>query len=784
MKIKITIFIFFCSLLVMSQEKVSVLYTDLPLRDIIVDIEKRFDIKLSYNSELIDSFLISFQSDEASLQDIFSAIEEQTNIEFDKVDKRYYIIKKQPKVDLSKTQQLDEILISEYLTTGIREGQDKSITVSPKELGILPGLTEPDVLQSIQLLPGVQSPTETASGLYVRGGTPDQNLILWDGIKMYNSGHFFGTISAFNPYITDEIKLFKSGTKARYGNRVSSVIDISSDNKIPESIKGGFGFNMTHIDAYFKAPISKKVAILVSGRRSFTEIFNTATFKNLAKRVFQNTKISQGNKVFDDDEVMTTKDLFYFSDFTLKAIIKPNEKDEITFSNLFTKNKLDYGFLIEEFGEASQDKLDVNNAGSTIAWKHKYSKTFSHTFSTYYSNFDLQYVGTNSIENEFNDKLEKQNRIDDLGFSFHTDWKINTSNTISFGYQFSSNKVKYVLTFLDSESEEDEFLETNIDTNNSHAFYSDYEYRKEDKWYINGGLRANHISVLNKFYLEPRFQFGFKPHPDLKIKISAESLHQAVSQIVEFNTEDFGLENQIWALSDGELIPLLKSSQLTTGFVFSNNGWTLDAEAYYKKIDGLTSFTLGFDSANELTFTKGNSKVLGLDVLLKKKIDNYRTWLSYSLVNNKFTFREINNGNSFPGNFDITNQLIWSHSYEWDNFNVSLGWSIRTGIPFTKAFGLIETNEGVFIDFGEINNSRLPNYHRLDASATYKFNVSKNKRWKGKLGFSLLNIYNKENILSRTYQIRQSSEDGSNLLREINKSSLGITPNVVFRIEF
>ncbi|MCK5400081.1 MAG: TonB-dependent receptor [Flavobacteriaceae bacterium] len=768
----------------MSQEKVSVLYTDLPLRDIIVDIEKRFDIKLSYNSELIDSFLISFQSDEASLQDIFSAIEEQTNIEFDKVDKRYYIIKKQPKVDLSKTQQLDEILISEYLTTGIREGQDKSITVSPKELGILPGLTEPDVLQSIQLLPGVQSPTETASGLYVRGGTPDQNLILWDGIKMYNSGHFFGTISAFNPYITDEIKLFKSGTKARYGNRVSSVIDISSDNKIPESIKGGFGFNMTHIDAYFKAPISKKVAILVSGRRSFTEIFNTATFKNLAKRVFQNTKISQGNKVFDDDEVMTTKDLFYFSDFTLKAIIKPNEKDEITFSNLFTKNKLDYGFLIEEFGEASQDKLDVNNAGSTIAWKHKYSKTFSHTFSTYYSNFDLQYVGTNSIENEFNDKLEKQNRIDDLGFSFHTDWKINTSNTISFGYQFSSNKVKYVLTFLDSESEEDEFLETNIDTNNSHAFYSDYEYRKEDKWYINGGLRANHISVLNKFYLEPRFQFGFKPHPDLKIKISAESLHQAVSQIVEFNTEDFGLENQIWALSDDELIPLLKSSQLTTGFVFSKNGWTLDTEAYYKKIDGLTSFTLGFDSANELTFTKGNSRVLGLDVLLKKKIDNYRTWLSYSLVNNKFTFREINNGNSFPGNFDITNQLIWSHSYEWDNFNVSLGWSIRTGIPFTKAFGLIETNEGVFIDFGEINNSRLPNYHRLDASATYKFNVSKNKRWKGKLGFSLLNIYNKENILSRTYLIRQSSEDGSNLLREINKSSLGITPNVVFRIEF
>ncbi len=656
--------------------------------------------------------------------------------------------------------------------------------MSPNELGILPGLTEPDVLQSIQLIPGVQSPTETASGLYIRGGTPDQNLVLWDGIKMYNSGHFFGTISAFNPYITDEVKLFKSGTKAQYGNRVSSVIDITSDDKIPNALHGGFGFNLTHADVYLKAPISEKVAILVSGRRSFTEIFNSATFKNLADRVFQNTKISEGNKVFDDDEVTTTKDLFYFSDFTFKAVIKPTEKDQITFSNLFTKNKLDYGFLIEEFDEASQDKLDVSNGGSTLSWDHVYNKNFSHTFSAYYSNFDLQYVGTNSIEDEFSDKLEKINRIDDYGLSFHTDWTINASNKINFGYQFSSNEVKSVITFFDSESEEDEFIEINDNTNNSHSLYTDYEFKNEDKWYISGGLRANHISILDKFYLEPRFQFGFKLSDNIKVKISAENLHQAVSQIVEFNTEDFGLENQIWVLSDGDLIPLLKSNQVTTGFVFSNNGWTLDVEGYYKKIDGLTSFTLGFDSFNELTFSKGQSKVLGLDVLLKKKIDNYRTWLSYSFINNEFTFSELNDGNPFPGNFDITNQFIWSHSYEWNKFSVSLGWSIRTGIPFTEAVGIIENSEGAFIDYSEINSKRLPNYHRLDASATYKFNISEDKKWKGKFGFSLLNIYNQENILSRTYQIRQDVNDGSNVLREIDKISLGITPNLVFRIEF
>lgn len=784
MKFKATIFIFLFPLFMMSQEKASVDYNNLPLSQVFIDIEKKFDVKLSFKSELINNLFITFQQSDATLQEVFIAIEDQANIEFSKVTRRYYNVKKQIPTYLSTTQQLDEVVINEYLTSGIEEKSDASILLSPKKLGILPGLTEPDVLLSLQLIPGVQSPTETASGLYIRGGTPDQNLILWDGIKMYHSGHFFGTISAFNPYITEEIQLFKSGTKARYGNRISSVIDITSDNKISESIEGGIGFNMTHGDAYLKAPIGKKAAVLVSGRRSFTDVFETATFKNLSERVFQNTKISEGNKVFDDDVVNITKDLFYFADFTVKTIIKPSEKDEIIFSNLFTKNKLDYGFLIEEFSEASQDKLDVENKGSSLSWKHDYSNTLSYTFNAYYSNFDLKYIGTNSITDEFSDKLDKENRIDDLGLSSHIDWIINTANKLSFGYQFSSNKVKFALSFEDSESEEDGFNETNTETNNTHAIYSDYEYRNGNKWIVNAGMRANYISVLDEFIVEPRAQFSYNLHPNFKIKFSFERLHQAVSQVVEFNTQEFGLENQIWALADNDIVPLLKSNQFTAGFVYRKKGWNIDIDAYFKDVKGLTSFTLGFDSVNELTFSKGESKIYGLDVLLKKKINKYRTWLSYSLINNKFTFNEINDGNSFSGNFDITHQLTWSHSYEWNNFNLSLGWTIRTGTPFTKALGIIETTDNVLIDFAEINRNRLPNYHRLDLSATYKFNISQNEKWKGKFGFSLQNIYDKKNILSRTYKTRQSDIDGSNILREINKTSLGITPNVLFRIEF
>ena len=783
MKFKLTLLVFLCSFYLMAQERVSVSYSNSSLTDVVSDIETKFNIKLSYSSELVNNQFITFQQEDVTLQDLFRIVEEQTNMAFSKVSERYYIIKKQSQINLSDTQQLDEILIKEYLTSGISENKDGSINLSPSKLGILPGLTEPDVLQSLQLIPGVQSPNETASELYIRGGTPDQNLILWDGIKMYHSGHFFGMLSAFNPYITDEITLYKSGTKARYGNRISGVIDISSDNDIPKAIEGGFGFNMINVDAYLKAPLSNSTAILFSIRRSFTDAFKTATFKNLSKRVFQDTKISQGNKVFEDDEVTITKDLFYFSDITFKAIVKPTVKDEIVFSNLITKNKLDYGFLIEEFDEASNDKLDVKNLGSSITWNHNYNNAFSHQLKGYYSNFDLKYVGSNSITDEFSDQLSKENRIDDFGLSFDSQWKVNTLNIFGFGYQFSSNKVKYALSFKDSESPEDDYNESNTETNDTHALYADYQYNKADKWFVNLGLRTNYISVLDKVYIEPRLQFETRLLEHLKLKMSAESLHQAVSQVVEFSTQEFGLENQIWVLSDGERIPLLKSIQFTAGFVFNKNGWNLDIEGYYKDIKGLTSFTIGFDNADDF-FSEGESHVLGLDVLLKKRIEKYRTWLGYSLIKNEFNFSNINDGNPFPGNFDITHSLSWSHTYEWKNFNVSLGWNIRTGIPYTKALGLIDTADGTVINYDEINADRLPNYHRLDISTTYKFNVSKNEKWKGKLGFSLFNIYNVENILSRTYDKGQSPVDNTEVLLEVNKVSLGITPNLLFRIEF
>ena len=784
MKFNLTILIFLLPLAMMSQKKSSLSFNNTPLIDVIFELEKKFDIKLSFNSELITNQVITFKNEEALLESVFNAIERQIEIEFVKVTNRYYSIKNQVPLDLSKIQNLDKIVISEYLTSGVEKKRDGSIVLSPSSLGILPGLTEPDVLQSLQLLPGIQSPTETASGLYVRGGTPDQNLILWDGIKMYHSGHFFGMISAFNPYITKDVKLYTSGTRAKYGGRISSVIDITSSNIIPKSIEAGIGFNMTHADAYMKVPLSDKVAIIASARRSFNDVLESITFKNISKRVFQNTRISDGRKSFDDDDITPLRDLFYFSDVTLKAIIEPSKKDKITISNLFTKNKLDFGFEIQEITLISRDKLDIKNQGTSISWHHNSSKAFSYNVDMYNSNFDLDYAGE-----DFIDQIQKQNNVEDFGISFNTDWSINTSNKLSLGYQLSSNKIRYLFEYIETDTNNLQEITAfeDSETNNTHSFYADYQYKLNNRIGVNIGFRSNYISALDKLFYEPRLYIQTRLNTNLNFKVSLEKIHQAISQIVEFDTPGFELENQIWALADGESIPILKSFQVTSGFAFIKNGWKFDLDGYYKKINGLTSLTKGFDNEENIDFFEGKSNILGLDILIKKKVNNYRTWLSYSLINNEFTFDNINEGNPFPGNFDIKHHFSWSHSYLWNGFNFSLGWKVRTGTPYTNALGLTFIED----DFPEINYSktnglRLPNYSRIDFSTTYKFSFSKNKKWKGKLGFSLLNVTNKKNVLGRSFKIGSSFDgvDDNYSLQEVNKYALGITPNLVFRVEF
>ena len=674
---------------------------------------------------------------------------------------------------------LDEITITNYLTNGISKNKNGSISVSTKKLGILPGLTEPDVLQSIQLLPGINSPNETVSGIHIRGGTPDQNLILFDGIKMYNSAHFFGMISAFNPYITENIKVFRSGAGAKYGNHISGVIDLETNDDLAIKPSGGFGFNLTHTDAFVKLKLKENLSFSFSIRRSFKDIFNTNTFKKLSEKVFQNTVISLDNNLNNDD--FSTSTDFHFLDFNSKIIYEPNNKNKLVFNQLYVENKLEHLFGAKNKSYNTSDVLKVKNKGFSGKWIRNWNNNITQKTSFYFSDYDFNYqFNENSpFENE-SQKGVKLNKIEDFNFQTLIEIEKNKRSSFNLGYQFSNNNVSYKLERADTSQPNFDTLLEEANKNLTHAFFGEYIYQNNNKFSLQIGARTNYFTLTEKLFFAPRVYTELLLSSNFWIKGSLESKQQNISQLLEFTTSDFGLENQVWALSTNEDIPILKSNQYTFGFLFKKDKWVVDLDFYKKQITGLTSISKGFQTVNK-DYSEGKSNVFGVDFLVQKRWRNYGSWLSYSFSDIDFTFPDINNSNSFSGNTDIQHNLLWSHNLKLGNYNFSLGWNIRTGIPYTNALKIDANNDISYQN--ELNGSRLPTYHKLDFSSTYSFYFNEDKNWKGKLGLSFINIYNRKNILQRNFSVEQDENNVSKLLKN-DIYSLGFTPNIVFRVDF
>ncbi|WP_299610716.1 carboxypeptidase-like regulatory domain-containing protein [uncultured Aquimarina sp.] len=672
---------------------------------------------------------------------------------------------------------LDEVLIIEYITKGLGKNIDGSLIITNEELGILPGQIEPDVFQSIQSIPGINSPDETATGIQIRGGSPDQNLILWDHIKMYNTGHLFGLISAFNPYVVSDAKIFKGGADPKYGDRVSGVIDITSDYKIPEKLEGGLGINGTHADLFLKAPIGKKIGVIVSGRRAYTDYLETPTYSAYFEKVFQNTKITKALNPIDaeeEDEIEeeVSDNNFFFYDTSVKLIADITEHNNLSVSGIYTKN--DLAFEINNEEDRLRDNLTIQNEGLSFSWIHTSFKNIEANIKGYYSKYDSDYNFTETQETVIEEQSIRKNTVEDIGFDVDLQYKFNNKHSLALGYQFSNNEVSYTVTR--EGTFETPINETDLIKNSANTLYSNYKYTTDQKGSVNLGFRASHYSVVDQFYVEPRINIEYPITNSLRIKATGELRYQPISQLVEFEDTQLRLENNLWIHSDNDDIPVLESLQFSGGFLFSKNNWNFEIDGYYKNIDGLTSLTNGFNNINN-DLSTGESDVVGVDVLLKRRFKNFRTWIGYTFNNIEYTFPEFQEA-SFPGNNDITHNFRISNTLEIKDWEFSLGWLWRSGAPFTDA-DLVDEE----IEFGTPNALNLPNYHRLDASLTYHFDIIKNKDWKGQIGVSVLNLYNRQVPIAINYQLDENA-DGDAELDIIRQQSLGITPNVTFRMSF
>ncbi len=672
-------------------------------------------------------------------------------------------------------ERLNEVIVYEFLTAGIIKETDASITLNTADFGILPGLIEPDILQTIQALPGIKSIDETVSDINVRGGTNDQNLILWNGIKMYQSGHFFGLISAFNPYLTDKVTVIKNGTPAAFGDGVSSVIQMETNNEITNYLTGGAGVNLISGDVFGQIPITHNVGFQFSARRSTTDFLNTPTYNNFFDRAFQDSEVTNQNNVSVDEDIDRNEN-FFFYDFTGKLLYDINDDHKVRLNFISINNTLDYEEINRSRVETTRSILEQNNFSIGGQWFGSWTDRFSSHLNVYYSNYNLdaQSIFANQVQ-----ILNQKNIVDERAVKLDTQYELLDNLGWSNGFQ-------YIETGIVNRA----FVsQPNFDTNSKgviriYAPYSEINFSSfKNRFIAKVGARFNYIENLDtfsKFLVEPRLNLNFRLANYLRAEVLGEFKSQTTNQVIDLEQNFLGIEKRRWILSDDNQLPITKSRQGSVGINYEKNNLYLGLEGFYKNVDGISTSTQGFQNQNQFNGEIGSYDVQGIEFLINKRGDNYSTWLSYAYNKNDYTFDSIT-PNSFPNNLDIRHTVTFAGTYTYNDLKLSVGLNYRTGRPITEPIegaGALDTS--VFptrINYQPPNSSRLPDYFRADASAIYKFNLSQNV--KANAGISLLNITNKKNILNQFYRLNDDDE-----IETVQNVSLGLTPNVSFRVSF
>lgn len=739
--------------------------SEVPLMDVIVKLEAIFDVNFSFADKNINDKFIVAPDYKSSKADIISYIEDATGLKFITINSKSYAIKASKEaLDFMALQNLQKVIITSYLTKGIKLNDDATTTITPKSFGILPGLIEPDILQTIQALPGVQSVDERISDITIRGGTNDQNLVLWEGVKMYQTGHFFGLISAFNPYLTKDVTVSKNGTSTIYGDGVSSVIDIRNIDDLTGKFSSGFGVNLINLDAYGIIPLNNKLELQLSARRSLTDIWSTPTYDSYFNRVFQNTDLTNR-----ENNNNSNNERFFFYDLSAKLIYNLTEKDKISTSIISIANNLDYQENSNDSQDILNSNLEQNSLAATINYNRQWNDFFTTNAQVYFSNYKLDATNTDGINNQ---TIFQENDVSDVGIKLDANYRLSANINYLGGYQFSEISI----TNLEEVNIPD-FSRFVRNVSRQHSIFNEIKFTSNStNTILKLGLRNNFFERFSDFNVEPRISFNQKFLTNFRLEILGELKSQITSQIIDLQNDFLGVEKRRWTLANNDDAPITKSNQISAGIHYNKNKLLISAEAFFKEVTGISTRNQGFQNQFQFINAAGKYTIKGVDFLINKKFKNISTWLSYSFNDNNYTFNDLNEGNAFPNNIAIDHAVTFANTFSWRDFNIGLGLNWRTGKPYSKPL----SNQAVVnntIIYGSPNANNLPDYFRVDASIRYDFKI--NKTIKASSGFSLWNVTNKTNILNKRFVINDQ-----NGINEIENQSLGMTPNISFRIDF
>jgi len=701
-------------------------------------------------------------------------------------------------IRLSKeNEKLAEVLIVQEKEKIVRLSSDEisSVRISPKLIAKLPNLGEVDVMRSFQLLPGISGTNESSSGLYVRGGTPDQNLILFDGMTIYHVDHFFGFFSAFNANTIDDIELMKGGFPALYGGRLSSVMNITGKPADMEHLKGGGGVSLLSANVYFEVPVVKdKVSLQIAARRSYSDIIQTGLYNKIFNMYNQTTtSVSTqptggfgGGRSFQQQSVTPT---FHFYDLNSKITYKPSSKDEIFVSFYNGEDKLDQsqsissGFSRNGSSGGLTNLTNWGNTGISAQWLRKWNDNFdSHVFISYSNYFNLtdreyssEGTGTQLSSSQAFDNANLSNNIKDLTFRFKNEWKIGNSNQVDFGTEITQYNIKYTGQRTDT-----------LTVNGKAILYSFYVQDNVEitkKLHLLAGYRGSYFAGTSGFYSEPRASIIFNLSKNISLKAAFGKYYQFVSCISQ---EDILEGNkEYWVLDNKTDVPVSWAFHYVAGATYENGNWLFNVEGYYKSLDNVLEesqrTTRNFLApTNTENIYSGTGIEKGIEFLAQKKFGNTTGWLCYTIGSAIYNFPDLNYGKSFYADQDQTHEVKAVVNRKIRKWDFAATFVYATGKPYTAPESLyqltmLDGTTNTYYHLNEKNGDRLSPYSRFDLAATYNWET---RLAKMHISASVFNLLNHQNIWYKEF-----SPQGYQL-NITNVNYLGFTPNLSFAIDF
>ena len=655
-------------------------------------------------------------------------------------------------------------MVSSYIVKGINKLSDGSFEIDISDFDILPGLIDTDVLQAVQAFPGIQSINETVSNINIRGGTHDQNLILWDDIKMYQSGHFFGLISMFNPQITQRVALTKNGSSTEFTDGVSGTISMETDREINKNFKGNIGINFIDANGFVDVPIGEKSSLQVSARKSISDFTETPTYNNFFERISQDTEVETNAM-----SILNSDKEFDFYDASLRWIYKINNNEElrVNFINVANELLFNENTTVNSIEDSRESSLSQNSIAGSVMYSKIWNDKWQTIFEGYETDYKLKSINANILDEQ---RFLQENKVSETSIKLKANYSVNKQLQWLNGYHF----VETEITNLD-DVDNPLFRLLVSEVVRTHGLFSQINYKSKDRnTNLTTGLRYNYIDKFSKHLLEPRLRFSHKFFNDFSLEFLGEMKHQNASQIINFQNDFLGIEKRRWQLSNDKDIPVIQSRQASIGLTFNKNGWLVSADVYYKKVKGITTQSQGFQNQYEFEKMDGEYLVKGVDVIIRKRLNNFNSWLSYSYMDNEYTFKSLPE-NTFPSNFDITHAITLGTNYTSEKLKISAGLNWNSGRPTTRPVSGTEIINND-INYRATNSDALKNYLRVDVSALYNFNLGETT--KANLGVSVWNLLDRQNTINSFYRIN------NNVVSEVKQNSLGITPNVVFRVNF